>query len=38
VLTGHALKDPDVMIKADARRILVNPEHLDKLILGDLGL
>ena len=36
ILTGHALKDPESMAKAEARRILVNPEHLDKVILGDL--
>jgi threonine synthase len=38
ILTGHALKDPDSMVKAETRRILVNPEHIDKVILGDLGL
>ncbi len=36
ILTGHALKDPESMTKAEARRILVNPEHVDKVILGDL--
>ncbi|MEM0072643.1 MAG: threonine synthase [Metallosphaera sp.] len=37
VLTGHALKDPDSMIKSSARRILVNPDHLENVILGDLN-
>lgn len=36
ILTGHALKDPDAMAKAEARRILVNPEHISEIILGDL--
>ena len=36
ILTGHALKDPDIMTKAEAKRILVNPEHIDKVILGEL--
>jgi len=36
ILTGHALKDPDIMSKAEARRILVNPEHISEIILGDL--
>ncbi|EZQ06832.1 MULTISPECIES: threonine synthase [Acidianus] len=36
ILTGHALKDPDAMLKSDARRILVNPDHVDKIILGEL--
>jgi len=36
ILTGHALKDPDAMTKAEARRILVNPEHISEIILGDL--
>ncbi|AHC51670.1 threonine synthase [Sulfolobus acidocaldarius SUSAZ] len=35
ILTGHALKDPDIMIKAETKRILVNPEHIDQVILGD---
>ncbi|MEM0063979.1 MAG: threonine synthase [Metallosphaera sp.] len=37
VLTGHALKDPDSMIKSSAKRILVNPDHLENVILGDLN-
>ena len=36
ILTGHALKDPDAMVKAEAKRILVNPEYIDKIILSDL--
>ncbi|MBB5252568.1 threonine synthase [Sulfurisphaera ohwakuensis] len=36
ILTGHALKDPDAMIKAESRRILVNPEHINEIILSDL--
>ena len=36
ILTGHALKDPDTMSKAEARRILINPEHISEIILGDL--
>lgn len=36
ILTGHALKDPDAMTKSEARRILVNPEHISEIILGDL--
>ncbi|WP_238026017.1 MULTISPECIES: threonine synthase [Metallosphaera] len=37
ILTGHALKDPDSMIKSSARRIIVNPDHLESIILGDLN-
>lgn len=37
VLTGHALKDPDSMIKSGARRIVVNPDYLGDVILGDLN-
>jgi threonine synthase len=37
VLTGHALKDPDSMIKSGARRIVVNPDYLGDIILGDLN-
>ncbi|MFP3196975.1 MAG: threonine synthase [Sulfolobaceae archaeon] len=36
ILTGHALKDPDAMTKSEAKRILVNPEHIDKVVLGEL--
>ncbi|BDC19883.1 threonine synthase [Acidianus sp. HS-5] len=35
ILTGHALKDPDAMLKLDARRILINPEHIENIVLGE---
>ncbi|WP_338601514.1 threonine synthase [Sulfolobus tengchongensis] len=37
ILTGHSLKDPDSMTKADAKRILVNPLHIEKIILGEIN-
>ncbi|AWR99987.1 threonine synthase [Metallosphaera hakonensis] len=37
ILTGHSLKDPDSMIRSSARRIVVNPDHLENIILGDLN-
>ncbi|MEM3305878.1 MAG: threonine synthase, partial [Saccharolobus sp.] len=37
ILTGHSLKDPDSMTKADAKRILVNPLHIEKIIVGEIN-
>ncbi|ADX82634.1 threonine synthase [Sulfolobus islandicus] len=37
ILTGHSLKDPDSMTKAEAKRILVNPLHMEKIILGEIN-
>lgn len=35
VLTGHALKDPDIMLKIESKIILINPDHIEKIILGE---
>lgn len=35
ILTGHALKDPDIMLKMDSKIILINPDHIEKIILGE---
>ncbi|ARM76539.1 threonine synthase [Acidianus manzaensis] len=35
ILTGHALKDPDAMLKMDSKIILINPDHIEKIVLGD---
>jgi threonine synthase len=37
ILTGHALKDPDAMLRLDARRILINPEHIENIVLGEIN-
>ncbi len=37
ILTGHALKDPDAMLRLDARRILINPEHIENIVLGEVN-
>ncbi|QKQ99345.1 threonine synthase [Metallosphaera tengchongensis] len=37
ILTGHALKDPDSMVRSGSRRITTNPDYLEKIILGDLN-
>lgn len=37
ILTGHSLKDPESMAKADTKRILVNPLHIEKIIVGEIN-
>ncbi|WP_373468237.1 threonine synthase [Acidianus infernus] len=37
ILTGHALKDPDAMLRLDVRRILINPEHIENIVLGEIN-
>ncbi|MEM3220859.1 MAG: threonine synthase [Saccharolobus sp.] len=37
ILTGHSLKDPDSMTKADAKRILINPLYIEKIIVGEIN-
>lgn len=37
ILTGHALKDPDIMLKMDSKIILINPDHIEKIILGEIN-
>ncbi|AWR97773.1 threonine synthase [Acidianus sulfidivorans JP7] len=38
ILTGHALKDPDAMLKMDSKIILINPDHIEKIVLGDTNV
>lgn len=36
VLTGHALKDPDAMLRVEVRKLLVNPEDIKDIVTKDL--
>ncbi|MBW9140338.1 MAG: threonine synthase [Candidatus Aramenus sp.] len=37
ILTGHALKDPDAMLRQDKRMISLNPEEIERAILGEVS-
>ncbi|EWG07035.1 MAG: threonine synthase [Candidatus Aramenus sulfurataquae] len=37
ILTGHALKDPDAMLRQDKRMISLNPEEIERVILGEVS-
>ncbi len=37
VLTGHALKDPDAMLRQDKRIISINPDQVEMTILGEVS-
>lgn len=37
ILTGHSLKDPDSMGKAETKRILINPSFIEKIILEEVN-
>ncbi len=36
ILTGHALKDPDAMLRMDTKRIVIQPEEVRDFVLKDL--
>ncbi|MUN27957.1 threonine synthase [Sulfuracidifex metallicus] len=37
ILTGHSLKDPESMGKAETKRILINPSFIEKIILEEVN-